>query len=74
MIALLPTQLADGNLLRSHIRLKDESLQGLLGATSAAVRARLGCHAAQPSALAHARAVARLHRAFMFAVHARCGW
>ncbi len=32
IIALLPTQLADGHLLRSHIRLKDESLHGLLGA------------------------------------------
>ena len=31
MIALLPTQTADGTYLRSHIRLKDESLHGLLG-------------------------------------------
>jgi adenylate cyclase len=31
IIALLPTQQADGHLLRSHIRLKDESLHGLLG-------------------------------------------
>ena len=34
IIALLPTQQADGHLLRSHIRLKDESLQGLLGAAA----------------------------------------
>jgi adenylate cyclase len=32
MIALLPTQQADGYLLRSHIRLKDDSLAGLLDA------------------------------------------
>jgi len=34
IIALLPTQQADGHLLRSHIRLKDESLHGLLASAA----------------------------------------